>query len=461
MKQLIFLTMITCSLLMFSCSENGVGPDDGPHGVLHITSQPTGALIHLDQKNTGLFTPQYINATGGSHNIILTMENYNPWESHEWVDINDTTEVEAYLTAHPTKLYINSEPSGASVYVQGNFYDYTPCLLDSLYWGLRPRDIWIRYAGYFPYHEVFEHRDADIVNHWNITLEPCPSHTFVYGHEQSLYTVQLDGIDPVVLAANIGTVSSAPVRSPDNQYVAVLTGDTHILVINSAGAIVKDIIAAGSRAYDFRWSADSRYLAWGVYIKGIYLFDAQTQNVKLVYATSGYCYNHSPAFSPDGQWIAFAHHEWESRCWIYKVKIDGTGAKMISDRFGTLYDEWIDLNWVDNDLLVYKTRSGLYTLNPSQSSAPQKVIDDYLYRLAFSADGEHFAYCSDYNGADSLHIGTTYNWTFSSGFAFDDIARIITWVPDQNAFLVYGYEGCYWLTLTGRFYHLNDPDGPF
>ncbi len=89
-------------------------------GNILIDSNPAGAQIYLDNKNTNKSTPDTLeNLTAGEHNIILKKNNYVDTSFVITVQKNNTTTKSITLTAVIIRgnVYLDSSPSGAQIFV--------------------------------------------------------------------------------------------------------------------------------------------------------------------------------------------------------------------------------------------------------------------------------------------------------------------------------------------------------
>lgn len=97
-------------------------------GSLYVDSNPRGASIYLDGDYEGE-TPRRIDFIPvGSHTVRLSKEGYRDYVQQVWIQANQTTTISISLVVEATryKLSINSNPSGASVFVDGIPRGITP-----------------------------------------------------------------------------------------------------------------------------------------------------------------------------------------------------------------------------------------------------------------------------------------------------------------------------------------------
>ncbi|MFQ5650244.1 MAG: FlgO family outer membrane protein [bacterium] len=102
-------------------------------GSITITSQPAGAEVYLDHKFIG-FTDafellQIPNLLEGTYHLRLIRGGYFDWEGKIDVLAKMERTVKVSLTAKPGSMNINSEPTGAQVFLDNNRVGQTPMSL--------------------------------------------------------------------------------------------------------------------------------------------------------------------------------------------------------------------------------------------------------------------------------------------------------------------------------------------
>lgn len=94
-------------------------------GTLSLESNPESAEIEIDGKTYGN-TPFKDFFEQGQHKIRLTKNGYKPYEKIVTVKRDETTDVNVALEMLPGSLSIESEPSGAALFINGIDYGVTP-----------------------------------------------------------------------------------------------------------------------------------------------------------------------------------------------------------------------------------------------------------------------------------------------------------------------------------------------
>ena len=100
-------------------------------GTLSLTSDPEVAEIEIDGKSYGN-TPFKDSFEQGQHKIRLTKAGYKPYEKIVTVKRDETTDVNAALEMLPGSLALDSDPTGASLFINGIDYGVTPYKRDSI-----------------------------------------------------------------------------------------------------------------------------------------------------------------------------------------------------------------------------------------------------------------------------------------------------------------------------------------
>jgi len=131
-----------------------------------------------------------------------------------------------------------------------------------------------------------------------------------------------------------GVSSSLPAWSPRGDKLAVRMdgyrlGDHHWLVFSRAGNVLEKIAETQSPTgvwspKEMSWSPDNTSLIYGLYDDGIYELNLVTQATRQILTTTGFTYDHSPVWSPDGKKIVFVHHEFGGRFYVSLIDFDET-----------------------------------------------------------------------------------------------------------------------------------------
>jgi len=108
-------------------------PESIKFGKLHVSSSPPGAKVYLDNIQQRGVTPLNISKVKiGLHRIKLVKNNYQSFESKLKIKGNVTTYIKADLELVPGSLFVNSTPTNATVYLNGEEKGVTPLTISNL-----------------------------------------------------------------------------------------------------------------------------------------------------------------------------------------------------------------------------------------------------------------------------------------------------------------------------------------
>ncbi|PWR75195.1 PEGA domain-containing protein [Methanospirillum stamsii] len=122
-------------------NKNLVPATKSSDGAVVITSDPPGASVFLDGQFKGTTeTGRPLELTGispGNHTVYLSIRNYEDNTSTIEVKAGEITPISIRLNPSPMpqdcgKLILNTEPSGADIYVDGKLVGVTPATVDSV-----------------------------------------------------------------------------------------------------------------------------------------------------------------------------------------------------------------------------------------------------------------------------------------------------------------------------------------
>ncbi len=103
---------------------------------LTVNSQPSGANIYLDGSFKGTTPLSINNMQSGSHTLKLTMQGYQDSEQNVYLSSGENKTVNVFLSPVIvpifSKLTVNSQPSGANIYLDGSFKGTTPMTIGNL-----------------------------------------------------------------------------------------------------------------------------------------------------------------------------------------------------------------------------------------------------------------------------------------------------------------------------------------
>jgi TolB-like protein len=130
-------------------------------GTLYVNSQPVGAEVFLDGKAMGNTPVELKNVTEGEHRLKLDLANFYSWEEKVFVNSGQSTQSNALLRIRMGLLDITSQPPGASVTLNGNFFGKTPLRIDKV----EPGKVALQISapGYRPFREAYSVKPNDTI----------------------------------------------------------------------------------------------------------------------------------------------------------------------------------------------------------------------------------------------------------------------------------------------------------
>ncbi|HEY7398774.1 MAG TPA: hypothetical protein VH538_10755 [Gaiellaceae bacterium] len=225
----------------------------------------------------------------------------------------------------------------------------------------------------------------------------------------AIYLVAADGRDPRRFAAGV-----EPAWSPDGAELAYVTDDGRFLAVEGVGgtppmdtiAALPNALARTGRIGDPSWSPDGSDIVFTVYetndsITGgewrqqLYTVDLAQRNVRQLTETATDESDESPAFSPDGSEIAYAH--WGTQRGIWLVRPDGSDAHPIAATGGYA----AGVSWSPDGRAIafaqlgFAGDSGIYVVDADGSDLHRVAVTGDLYildRPTWSPDGQEIEF---------------------------------------------------------------------
>jgi len=274
MKKTLFMLFLLSLILFLPVSVSAVGN-------ISVSSLPTGAAVLLDGINTGTTTPTIIESvTNGSHIVLLRFTGYQDYTRSVTVSDNATSTVFATLTAStlsPNSIYINSNPAGATVYINNNLQGQTPLTIGSVPNG--NYQIIIQYVGYSDWSQnITLSNNVQTVNatltpisttNGSVSVESDPSNAAVF------LNTEYKGKTPITLNISHGTYRvviqktgyldwsnrisvTAGTRTDVNAQLSVDVTDTTIVTTIPKTTVIKTTITKKSTANPITpWPTDT------------------------------------------------------------------------------------------------------------------------------------------------------------------------------------------------------------
>ncbi|MBN2733357.1 MAG: PEGA domain-containing protein [Methanomicrobiaceae archaeon] len=131
--------------LNYYMTLNPTGPTTGS---IYVTSSPSNAMVYIDGTYVGNTPQQSSGYSAGYHNVEVRKSGYQNWASSASVTAGATANVYASLVAVESygTISVRSTPSGASVYLDGNYQGQTPTTVSGVVKGAHT--IELNKAGY-------------------------------------------------------------------------------------------------------------------------------------------------------------------------------------------------------------------------------------------------------------------------------------------------------------------------
>ena len=117
-------------------------------GTLTVTSNPPGATVIVDEYNSELTPWVFTGLPTGYHTVEVIYPGYDTYTTNVYVDTGASIEVNADLNGQVSygSMFINSNPQGADVYVDGNYQGTSPVTVGAMSEG--SHQVEIHLAGY-------------------------------------------------------------------------------------------------------------------------------------------------------------------------------------------------------------------------------------------------------------------------------------------------------------------------
>jgi hypothetical protein len=109
-------------------------PYSYPAGTLTVTSYPSGAVVILDGYNFGTTPYIFTGLTTGYHTVEVDYPGYEAYINNVYIDNGASAAINADLTQLLTygSMLVRSTPTGADVYVDGNYQGTSPVTVSAL-----------------------------------------------------------------------------------------------------------------------------------------------------------------------------------------------------------------------------------------------------------------------------------------------------------------------------------------
>jgi PKD repeat protein len=108
------------------------------YGSIAVTSDPPGAVVFLDGRQTGTAPIIVPDVLTGNHEITLSLKGYNDWSHIISVGSGQMAAINAEMDAIKEvtgSLAVITDPAGAEIYIDGNFKGVSPVTIPGLFAG--------------------------------------------------------------------------------------------------------------------------------------------------------------------------------------------------------------------------------------------------------------------------------------------------------------------------------------
>jgi hypothetical protein len=120
-------------------------------GSLRIESEPSEATVYINGQSMGKTPYSQASITQGNYNIELQAENFKPFSQTVKIQSGQLSELKAKMEIISGSLFVQSTPSNARVFMNGNFMGVTPLLTENIKPGIAR--IALSLEGYSEYKE--------------------------------------------------------------------------------------------------------------------------------------------------------------------------------------------------------------------------------------------------------------------------------------------------------------------
>jgi len=208
-----------------------------PVSDVEVSSTPVGAEVWLDGIDTGDSTNCVLRKVGtGAHSIVLTKHGYLNWEETLTVHYKQKVNVVATLTANVGAIQVNSNPTGATVWLDGqSTSENTNCLLSDVPAGLHTLKLTL--TDYWDWLDtVTVNLGATATREATLTSSPYP--------DSVVDTIGLDD-SPVALAWN----------ATGNRLYCATYEDNSVSIIDCLTNVVITTVGVGTNPRALTWNA--------------------------------------------------------------------------------------------------------------------------------------------------------------------------------------------------------------
>ena len=171
-------------------------------GSIMVKSEPPSAVIFLDDDNIGVTPAIITQILPGKYKIKIKMDEYNLWSQGVDVKANKETSITAVLQGQNCSVVIESKPTKAEIYIDGNNSGVTPVTIDSVKTG--EHLVEVKLDGYETWSKQI---NVDTKRKTSLTAELTPKYGSIsLSSEPTKAKIFLDGIEVGTTPASLRSV---------------------------------------------------------------------------------------------------------------------------------------------------------------------------------------------------------------------------------------------------------------
>lgn len=269
---------------------------------------------------------------------------------------------------------------------------------------------------------------------------PATNSKIIFSESKNTNKINPNGSNLEVLATEYEIGKS----SPDGRYIVFRKTicdpyTDYVVDIKDLNGNLMHTFKTPNDPTEISWTKDSKSILMGrgTYSPGISRYDLEDESTHNLWSSYSMTLDHNPVISPNSERIAFVHHEYGSSYGIRTIDANGTISSLIAEGINTIHDENLELNWTDNEHLVWKN-GGLgkaYYYNINTKEGIEIDLGVHIDHIRLSPDKKILACYGNYHenlnliDVEGLSLGNIN--TTDMGFAAVEFA----WAPNGNHFV--------------------------